>query len=182
MGQYYHPVNIDKMEHVYSHDYENGLKLMEHSYIGNNFVDIVERLLSPNGAWHKCRLCWAGDYMDAKLFLPEGTPEKDEKNYDINLYTFAQTRIKPAKKDLPKKGHFLVNHTKAVCLDLKKEKNETNWIIHPLPLLTCSGNGRGGGDYDGAYIALVGGWAGDVISIEHKPMYDLGFPIDFCEK
>ena len=25
--------------------------------------------------------------------------------------------------------------------------NNDDWLVHPLPLLTCEGNGRGGGDY-----------------------------------
>jgi hypothetical protein len=38
--------------------------------------------------------------------------------------------------------------------------------IHPLPLLICEGNGRGGGDYDGSNYDLCGTWARDVISME----------------
>ena len=43
MGQYYQPLLIDdsgSMITAYSHDFDNGLKLMEHSWIGNNFVKI----------------------------------------------------------------------------------------------------------------------------------------------
>jgi hypothetical protein len=40
---------------------------------------------------------------------------------------------------------------------------------HPLPLLTCEGNGRGGGDYRGD-SPLIGSWARDIISVEEvKP-------------
>ena len=42
------------------------------------------------------------------------------------------------------------------------------WMIHPLSLLTASGNGRGGGDYRGHNKHLVGLWAGDVISSDSK--------------
>jgi len=217
MGQYYRPTNIDKFESLYSHDFDNGLKLMEHSYIKNTFVKAVERLLSPKGPWHKCRLCWAGDYMEAGLFLPEGTPLKDDKGYDINLYSFAQEKtpfndsltperadddsnykkVKAAKavaskkwlKSLPRAGRYLVNHTKELCIDLKAEDvNERNQkgnrilAIHPLPLLTCCGNGQGGGDYLGSKMNIVGTWAGDVISLENKPMYALNIPIIFREK
>lgn len=44
MGQYYMPTLIAKggtISTLYSHDYDNGLKLMEHSYIGNTFVSAV---------------------------------------------------------------------------------------------------------------------------------------------
>ena len=47
------------------------------------------------------------------------------------------------------------------------------WTVHPLPLLTCDGNGRGGGDWheenpDGTEkenAKLVGTWAYDHISV-----------------
>jgi hypothetical protein len=219
MGQYYYPTSIDKMEYLYSHDFDNGLKLMEHSYVGNHFVRAVEKLLSPKGAWHKTRFCWAGDYMDAGLFLPEGTPLKCEEGYDITLHSVVREEGKNAferlveiekydfsewekkkklveeltkkwLKTLPRKGRYLVNHTKKLCLDLKAEDvdrgkdkhGDSIWNIHPLPLLTCSGNGRGGGDYSGSKMNIVGTWAGDVISLEHKPMYTLNKPILFSEK
>ena len=42
--------------HFYSHDYNNGLKLMEHSWLGNTFVNAVcsELVDTPN------RLVWCG--------------------------------------------------------------------------------------------------------------------------
>ena len=39
MGQYYMPLLIGsdkKILRFYSHHYDNGLKLMEHSWVGNN--------------------------------------------------------------------------------------------------------------------------------------------------
>jgi hypothetical protein len=44
-------------------------------------------------------------------------------------------------------------------------ENENGDQLHPLPILTCEGNGRGGGDYFGNY-AYVGAWARDLISLE----------------
>jgi len=39
--------------------------------------------------------------------------------------------------------------------------------IHPLPLLTCEGNGQGGGDFYGEdNKKLIGKWARNRISIE----------------
>lgn len=202
MGQYYRPVNIDKMESLNSHDFGNELKLMEHSYIGNNFMQAVERLLSPDGPWHKCQFCWAGDYMDSGLFVPEGTPEKSDEGYDINLYTLtSENNVAPFEvpdydnisyddrqkeidrlgnewfETLPKRGRFLVNHSKELCIDLEKVEAEGDWALHPLSLLTCSGNGRGSGDYnedrDKGFHGEIGSWAGDVISMEYDPMYDV---------
>ena len=38
-------------------------------------------------------------------------------------------------------------------------------IYHPLPLLTASSNGGGGGDYTGSYA--LGGWTGDIINFSN---------------
>jgi len=202
MGQYYKPVNIDKMQMLYSHNFGSGLKLMEHSYIGNKFVEAVERLLSPKGAWHKCKFCWAGDYMDDGLFVEgEGNlycqaehdvmGAKDELAKLDTIKDWGERRDKAEilteewAKTLPKKGKFLTNHTKEICLDMTKEEpfdtcDGTPWTINPLPLLTCSGNGRGGGDYR-KEDEYVGDWAGDVISMEHEPMFSVITPMNFTE-
>lgn len=39
MGQYYNAINVDTKEGLCPHDYSNGAKLMESSYIGNNYVE-----------------------------------------------------------------------------------------------------------------------------------------------
>ena len=160
MGQYYKPMSIDKMEHVYSHDYGNGLKLMEHSYIGNNFVNTVESLLAPGGEWYKNRLVWAGDYAD------------EEENGD-NLWTqVGDDPIEPDDMDQVESGRYIVNHTKREYVDKDyAPKDSEGWMVHPLPLLTCEGNGRGGGDYR-LHNDAVGYWARDEISIEKEEPKD----------
>jgi hypothetical protein len=45
--------------------------------------------------------------------------------------------------------------------------DKDGWKIHPLPLLTCEGNGRGGGDYGGIDRYLVGLWARNRISVSN---------------
>ena len=51
-----------------------------------------------------------------------------------------------------------------------------DWCIHPLPLLTCIGNGLGGGDYTNPTLAstdhLLGTWAWDEITITDEPIND----------
>ena len=39
------------------------------------------------------------------------------------------------------------------------EPSETDWIVHPLPLLLAESNGRGGGDYHGKNKNMCGRWA-----------------------
>lgn len=175
MGQYYRPVNLDNLEFLSPYDYNNGLKLMEHSWIGNNFVGMVESLLSPKGNWYKCRLVWAGDYMDYEVFIPANYEGNKE---DINIYEYVGRfgkKIKPKHNSLSNK--YIINHTKKEYVDkaecqVDHEWQSDPWKIHPLPLLTChaSANGRGGGDYHGKDMKNVGRWCGDLISIENtKP-------------
>ena len=159
---------------IYSHDYGNGLKLMEHSYIGNNFVGVVMKLLSKGGDWYKTPLVWCGDYFT----------EDGEENY-YNKVT-DDTKIKPKEwmKEKEQRKSILVNHTKKEYVfvseedykglsDVKKankmlkviEEEDNDMNIHPLPLLTALGNGRGGGDFHGEN-ELIGYWARDTISVE----------------
>ena len=139
MGQYYYPIILSADGQVLvwmsAHAYNNGLKLMEHSYIGNDFVSTFEYGLCPEGIYHKSRVVWAGDYAD------------NEPNESHNLYQLCTeyNQINPEKQATTKYG-FLVNHTKKMFVDKSKL---TAQKIHPLPLLTAEGNGRGGGDYRG---------------------------------
>lgn len=169
MGQYYCPTIIknkkvktksDIAVWFYSHNYNNGLKLMEHSYKGNKFVNAVRNWLIDTGGG---RLVWAGDYADE-----EG---KDKPN----IYGFIEdkriTEANYADEDRPE-YHFYNNHDKHEFVDLDKCQSKDEWdcIIEPLPLLTCEGNGRGGGDYEGSCMELVGSWARDFISCDTKPV------------
>ena len=159
MGQYYFPVSMDKEESVYSWDYASGLKLMEHSWLLNDFVGAVESLLIKGGRWYKNKIVWAGDYADGEL-----AAEPDENGRHPNLYhLFHEKNIKPKATVVDEM--ILVNHTKKEFVDKTKVPEDSDdWRIHPLPLLTCEGNGRGGGDYQGN-SNLVGSWARDVISL-----------------
>ena len=160
MGQYYKPVSVEKRQHVYSHRYDNGLKLMEHSWIGNQFVGVVEDLIAEGGAWHGDSIVWAGDYAD------------EEKNRKSNLYSLCKTEIQPEVSK--NKYRYVINldtkeyvDTKKVPLsDIYEDEDGKEWpfAIHPLPILTCEGNGRGGGDLH-KEDELVGKWARHRVSV-----------------
>ena len=209
MGQYYKPIilNEDKkpIAFVYSHSFGSGLKLMEHSWMKNDFVGFVEQILfnTPN------RLVWAGDYADEDIKLtkdqikeilkenedyykknPE-TKERDLKNLrenGINMYDYASRYAHEVSHsqevenvyrhdfDLadPRKFKYLINFDKKEFVDKTKvpvsntsewEGETIEWIIHPLPLLTCEGNGRGGGDFRGNGRDLIGRWSRDKIGV-----------------
>jgi hypothetical protein len=173
MGQYFKPAILDENNKVqswsYSHDYDSGLKLMEHSWMKNPFVQAFEKQLSRGGDFYKSRVVWAGDYADEE----PGVKVIDEgKEYDANIYALCndENKINPkvtSTEDYP----YIVNHTKKVFVDKNKVPDSDGWRIHPLPLLTAEGNSRGGGDYhtqNEDEVALVGSWARDVISIEKE--------------
>lgn len=175
MGQYYKPIILTRTGKnvkawMYSHDYKNGLKLMEHSWIGNEFVSTFESLIMPGGLGYKKPIVWAGDYAD-----PEPETVKTPEDKGINLWDKAKDskKIRPQEGQPPATFRFIVNHTKKEYVDKSKVKGQKmkwdstdhTWTIHPLPLLTCEGNGRGGGDYHGD-CQLVGAWARNVLSIE----------------
>jgi hypothetical protein len=159
MGQYYlalilgekdsHSTEIIRQA-IHPHTFDNGAKLMEHSYVGNSFMEAVECLLMPNAPFFKSRLVWAGDYAD---------PDSDGENlYHMAFENNELFSLKQPQSSLPL---YVINHTKQVYFAKELDK------IHPLSILTAEGNGRGGGDYHGPNEELSGTWARDVISVEH---------------
>lgn len=172
MGQYYKPVNLDKQEFIRSSDYGSGLKLMEHSWLYSPMVCAVVLALAPHGTWYRDRLVWAGDYMDGI----KGKTTNDKTLYDCcrdqndkdQKPCITQLRLRLADGPMPQ---LIVNHDTMEYVKLsglpEEDPSDKGWHIHPLPLLTCSGNGRGGGDFrkDNPY---VGTWAGQRISAEYN--------------
>lgn len=185
MGQYYYPVILSETKSgkkelirvwMSPHAYSNGAKLTEHSYIGNNFIQAFEYLISPDGMFYKSRIVWAGDYAD---------PEEDDT---MNLH---QMVVENGTYQRPKSidtscYRYIVNHSKNLYVDKERIVNKpepenmlprwnTNKMFHPLPLLVSEGNGMGGGDYRGSNIELCGTWSRDIISVE------MNIPTDFTE-
>jgi hypothetical protein len=189
MGQYYKPVILkeDKQTPIgfaYSHDFGSGLKLMEHSWMKNDFVGFIESLLTNGSAFYKSPIVWAGDYADEEPFdtipkvvidklIEDGCELEQLKERGATLYSIATNsavKLVPTTSDfkiLPiTKTKYLVNHDKKQFVNKTNvPKDRDGWRIHPLPLLTCEGNGRGGGDFRGD-SDLVGSWARDIISVE----------------
>lgn len=170
MGQYYKPCLLAKnkktvVKFMYSHDYGNGLKLMEHSWLGNNFVRAFESLIFKNPQ----RVVWGGDYADPCSGRKTNTYQRcNDKN-----------KVNPTTTLTDKDCRFIINHTKKVFVDTTKvpvtevwvnpddEKDIWEYRIHPLPLLTSEGNGGGGGDFFGEDPnKLVGSWARHLVSVD----------------
>lgn len=137
-------------------------KLMEQSWLGNYYVDTIASMFYKK----KGRVAWVGDYADDSPYYKQVWND-DEK-------VISEEGLKRVKFTLDNK--FLCNHDRKIYVDIEEYKKASafgkdgGWIIHPLPLLTAQGNGRGGGDYYSEYpnFDKVGEWAMEVISIEDK--------------
>jgi hypothetical protein len=114
-------------------------------------------------------------YVGAKLggthvsnFPSVSNLDKDEiKKEGINLYTLSEI-IDETKLNTGsfKKGKYLINFDKKEFVNKTKvPKDNDGWRIHPLPLLTCEGNDRGGSkiNFYGDEKGLVGRWSRDII-------------------
>lgn len=196
MGQYYNPSILKKnwktaknpvKAALKCYDYNNGAKLMEHSYIGNDFVRSVEYLLANQFKGYP--FVWCGDYADhvftrtgehdiyddaANFIYHEGHESSDYKTLRGTIP--AMPKWEEGKKWNPYETipyyKYLVNYTKKQYCIIPK--NKKGWQVHPLPLLTCSGNGRGGGDYR-LGNNRVGIWAFDRIGITNDEKSIKGF-------
>lgn len=175
MGQYY-KVLLKKGRKIRTAESLGWLKLMESSYITNPLTDYVFKELYENGPH---RVAWLGDYAHGDYDAFGGlTHEEYMKEYKAAYKTKALNidLLSDAKISIPEeklKTMAIVNHTKKIFLDfndyIAKSKKSSEWIINPLALLTACGNGRGGGDYFGTDMELVGTWAFDEIEIKDMP-------------
>lgn len=163
-----------------------GLKLMEHSYVGNPMVKAMEYILANEYAGYP--VVWGGDYGDEVFVNPD-------KNDDVvNAYHLADNEslldksIDKVPLSLCKKTKwkFLLNHDTHQWVEIPKESKK-EWRVHPLPLLTCNGNGRGGGDYrideKDPLNKYIGYWCGEHISVSNEipdgfMKLDITFPMD----
>jgi len=183
MGQYYTPVirsSDGDMQKLYSHDYDNGLKLMEHSYLANEFVNAV--LFTMEDICKEMdyvRLYWMGDYADD--VIPKDDKEK------MAAYRYSRNEKKPYYKFVLTEdvmttvGWLVQNLDKHVVLNIPSF-SYGYCTINVLPLLTNCGNGLGGGDFEGVLklddevisVNDIGPWAGDRLNVIgiHSNTYD----------
>lgn len=186
MGQYYKPTALDKNADVTANDwqpikwqldsfsFDQLSKLMEHSYVRNALVQAVEYLLAKDK--DGTPFVWAGDYAD------------EYTGFADNLYAIGDSRtgltelfmdgVLTESKDYfgnscyrikrPKTYKYVINHTKKMYVEIPpRRKGELT--VHPLPLLTCESNGRGGGDYySDEGKDYVGAWKYDTISVGNR--------------
>ena len=197
MGQYYRVLEKEgnKRLVVYNRNIiVNGkeeymmAKLTEHSWWLNPFVNaICEKIYNNNHS----RIIWMGDYADQFASELEdnhnGLTKAKIKSYHKRCWGEDVNTIAIPTTEFTLDNKYLINHTKREYINCstyyKESEMEDEWCLHPLPLLTCIGNGLGGGDYRrptlGSSTELVGMWAWDEISITDEPISDYTeiFPI-----
>ncbi len=147
--------------------------LMSTSYVNSRVLNMVEWMLRPGGCFYMTRLVWASLSGDEELIYDP------KKNCNImktlgayHNYENHSAYSGISEEDV-KEYRYIVNHTLKLYVD-KYSCGDEN--IHPLPILTCEGNGRGmggyseegliEGDYYGSCEEYVGTWARHVISLE----------------
>ena len=177
MGQYYKCIVLKKdwketqkpiLAALSPYDFDNGAKLMEHSYVCNNYVSAFMHMVHELDKDRSGLPCvWCGDYADT--FNTEGLPLFEKMNADtqkpeivggFNAYNEACAWIyKDDKKsdeynevlnlieDYNKHNYrYIINHTKKKYVKVPAYEKD-KFHIHPLPILLADGNGRGSGDY-----------------------------------
>lgn len=196
MGQYYFFANFDKGEYIYPHEYDNGSKLMEFSYQGNNYMNALETLLKNH--WAGDRVVCIGDYID-EYYKDGPCPEflqdlcyecgltLDEKRdgYSYNLYSYVRDFFTNSYLNIPEPfipARYIYDTQRYIFYDCKNQPIQWSGVddnllygtkIHPLSLLLCAGNGSGG-SYYGPEQGAVGICAdhGDEIVLSDKPISD----------
>lgn len=169
LGQYYKFINMDKKE-VCDRN-RGGYKLMEHSYLNNDYCDNILTLLSNK--WKGDRIIHMGDYADEN----DGTLTshliaklKREFKPDTSFYNYSYNFEDIEPKKVSNKIRYVYNLDKMEYIDLYHQPIIGTWYydgkasfskINSFALLTACGNGQGGGDYCGVSKNNVGAWAGD---------------------
>jgi hypothetical protein len=172
----------------YAHD--NGAKLMEHSYVRNWYVKEYEHALATE--FYGYPLVWSGDYADSHFdtdvyskaleFVDKATRKNakalgyrknkngrwgDEFIRDGITASEKSLAIATPYEELPT-YEYIINLTKKIFVRIPKKTDDDGLIIHPLPLLCADGNNRGGGDYEGTNMKLIGSWAFDRIGVANE--------------
>lgn len=184
MGQYYRIAIRKDGEKQISLIRPDGVKMMEHAYIGNFACQAAFKMLLNNPA----RVAWVGDYT---LRHPDNKPayikraELFKNRPEARKFVLAAARQAWERKheklvDIdeigmvePDEDIVIINHTKQQYINLARYKRLFSyeswghtWCINPLAILCDASQEFAGGDYCGANISFDGLWSGDVIEVK----------------
>lgn len=177
MGQYYRCIVLKKdwketkkpiLAALSPYDFDNGAKLMEHSYVSNDYVNAFVHMVHELDTDRSGLPCvWCGDYADT--FSTESLPlfkkmNTNTQKYEIcggfNAYNEAEDWMYKGMKKSDELNEvlnlikdynmhdyrYIINHTKKEYVKVPEYEKDKG-TVHPLPILLADGNGRGGGDY-----------------------------------
>lgn len=184
MGQYYRIAIRKEGEKQINLIRPEGVKMMEHAYIGNFACQAAFKMLlnSPS------RVAWVGDYT---LYQPEGKPayikradlfkgRTEARKFVLAAARYAWGRKHEKLVDIDEIGMVdgdadivIINHDKKQYINLRRYKQFFSyaswghiWCINPLAILCDASMEFAGGDYCGANISFDGLWSGDVIEVK----------------
>lgn len=146
-----------------------GWKLMEHSFIGNDFMQGVCKLIYKTPSY----VVWCGDYFDCTEDQEKAEMSSNDVFVDFSRLWNKSVRGLSEEFDITNK--FLVNHDMKVYINMRDyidmlkcgKMIDDGWVVHPLSLLTANSNGKGGGDYweDCLNYDQVGSWNNCLLEI-----------------
>jgi len=160
MGAYYEATigEGENARRFCTHKTGNGLKLMEHSYISNDYCMVIMSMLLNKPQ----PLVWLCDYHEADdLTSLTWDNVKEFEGYDQTNH-------------FEKSNCYVFNHTKKLFINLgqlhnKGKAENDGWAIHPIPILCNSDErSRGGGDYH-PEDSRRATWCGDLIETSKSP-------------
>lgn len=179
MGQYYRPILGDKdgfnclvFDRSVDSQYTMA-KLTEHSWWLNPFVNSFSKRIYKR----KGRICWTGDYATDDDFKIAINAALHTPNYE-EVWGNTVKLHKSKSVDFTLDNKFLINFDTKQYINLNEYKAQSvdsaGWLLHPLPLLTAVGNGRGLGDFHEGNIGYenVGIWAWHLLSIKDNAPKD----------
>ena len=155
MGQYFTAALKKGNNIIVVEKKPRGMKLMEHSYVGNDYVSaVVKAIRSCEDS--SCQVAWIGDYAlsesldkNSKDFFLSRVFGQDKKKYSDVLAMAKAVETKKNEITLSVsesemddyEDHYLLNMDKKQFIHVRKIGDG---VIHPLAILTCSNPGSGG--------------------------------------
>jgi hypothetical protein len=136
---------------------------------------VVEKLIAKGGRWFGDHIVWGGDYAKPEA----GVSDPDNPGRELNWYQICRENAIKGIRRPAKNYRFIINMDTNEYVDTLKVPltdvctsstgKEYELRLHPLVILTCEGNGQGGGDYyKGENDPLVGSWARKRVSVSHS--------------
>lgn len=152
MGAYYKVVNLEDMESLFPYDFNSSAKMLDHAYVGNNYVNVALNEIFE-GSWKNKPIAWVCSYDNSPQY-------HDVHDKAVNVSSCAEN-----VEYLDFSNAIIINNDKQEYIDLTEfvlnYPGERELMIHPFCLLTSSTDeGMGGGDYHYEH-ALRSTWAGD---------------------